>query len=79
MTVSSGVSLSANTFNPSGTGFWSESLAGNASLAAYIVWDSEIVFSFEDAAGNPVTVDNPIIHMDRVGGTDGIRGYYCHD
>ncbi len=70
-TVADGSGLSTNNFNPSGIGFWSASLAGADSLANRFDWNDTIVFSFEDADGNAVVVDNAIIHVDRVGGSSG--------
>uniref|UniRef100_UPI00249013BA beta strand repeat-containing protein n=1 Tax=Olleya namhaensis TaxID=1144750 RepID=UPI00249013BA len=52
--------------------FWTENLAGSASLQNQYVWDSTLTVNFVDTLGNPVTVTNPIIYLDRVGGTDGI-------
>ncbi|MEW7281346.1 Calx-beta domain-containing protein, partial [Aquimarina sp. 2201CG1-2-11] len=58
-------------FNTLGTGFWSETLEGDLSLENGFDWGSTMTVSFEDRMGNPVNVDNPIIHFDRIGGTNG--------
>ncbi|PKG49648.1 hypothetical protein CXF54_13040, partial [Olleya sp. 1-3] len=52
--------------------FWTENLAGAASLQNRYVWDRTLTVNYVDALGNPVTVTNPIIYLDRVGGTDGV-------
>ena len=64
-------SFSLDNFNPAGAGFWSESLEGDDSLGAVFEWGQSMTVSFEDNAGNPVLVTNPVIHMDRIGGSDG--------
>ncbi|WP_281846996.1 carboxypeptidase regulatory-like domain-containing protein, partial [Olleya namhaensis] len=52
--------------------FWTENLAGSASLQNQYVWERTLTVNYVDALGNPVTVTNPIIYLDRVGGTDGV-------
>ena len=69
--------FSDDNFNPGGAGFWSEALQGDDSLqgnfdfsdpSATITPDT-VTFSFtETATGNPTTVTDPIVHIDRIGG-----------
>ncbi|WP_146603209.1 hypothetical protein, partial [Olleya aquimaris] len=51
--------------------FWSENLANDSSLQNSYTWGSTLTVNFEDSLGNPVAVTNPIVHLDRLGGTDG--------
>ncbi|WP_245838735.1 beta strand repeat-containing protein, partial [Maribacter sedimenticola] len=64
-------SLGTGSFNASGTGFWSENLAGNTSIEGVFTFGQSLTVSFEDDLGNPVFIDSPIIHFDRIGGSDG--------
>ena len=52
--------------------FWTENLANATSLQNQYIWGSTLTVNYVDALGNPVTVTNPIIHLDRLGGTDGV-------
>ncbi|MBD3864217.1 beta strand repeat-containing protein, partial [Olleya marilimosa] len=52
--------------------FWTENLANDTSLQNQYIWGSTLTVNYVDALGNPVTVTNPIIHLDRLGGTDGV-------
>ncbi|WP_055443113.1 SdrD B-like domain-containing protein [Lacinutrix himadriensis] len=52
--------------------FWSETLSGDVSLQREYSWGSTLTVSFEDAAGNPIKVTNPKLHVDRLGGSDGV-------
>ncbi|WP_452221168.1 beta strand repeat-containing protein, partial [Lacinutrix salivirga] len=61
----------AGVFNSGGTGYWSESLEGDASLEREYSWNSTLTVSFENAAGDPINVTNPKLHLDRVGGSNG--------
>ncbi len=53
--------------------FWSEDLGTDTALEATYVAGSTVTISFVDEFDNPVTVDRPILHLDRIGGsnTDG--------
>lgn len=70
-TTNTTTGFSNGNFNPAGTDFWSENLAGNISLQSDYDWNSTLTISFEDALGNPVIVDNPIMHLDRIGSFSG--------
>ncbi|MDO6598339.1 hypothetical protein Q4512_15580, partial [Oceanihabitans sp. 2_MG-2023] len=59
----------ADSFNTEA--FWSETLSGDTSLVREYSWGSTLTVSFEDAAGDPINVTNPILHVDRLGGSDG--------
>ncbi|MFM9972992.1 MAG: DUF4347 domain-containing protein, partial [Beijerinckiaceae bacterium] len=61
-------------FNPAGAGFWSSALENTASLSSVANWGDSFTVAFLDAAGNAVFVDNPILHLDRLGGLDGSIG-----
>ncbi|MHA6264409.1 DUF4347 domain-containing protein, partial [Arenibacterium sp. CAU 1754] len=63
--------FSAGNFNGAGAGFWSENLAGATSLQGVFTWDTSVTFTFENAAGDPIEVLNPILHLDRIGGQSG--------
>ncbi len=75
-TSTGGVNFTAGQFNPAGDdvvgqNFWSpSSLAGATSLQAAVHFGGTVTFQFFDSVTNlPVTVDNPILHIDRIGGT----------
>ncbi|OAD45843.1 Ig-like domain-containing protein [Polaribacter atrinae] len=48
--------------------FWSEDLGGDVSLQTSYNWGSTLTITFENSAGNAVTVDNLKLHFDRIGG-----------
>ncbi|QWX84644.1 Ig-like domain-containing protein [Cellulophaga sp. HaHaR_3_176] len=50
--------------------FWSENLSANTALESSYLDGSTITISFVDALDNPVIVDRPSIHLDRIGGSD---------
>ncbi len=54
-----------------GQQFWSTAgVAGHDSLQGAFSFGSQITFRFVDTlTGQPVTVENPILHLDRIGGT----------
>ncbi|WP_062053368.1 gliding motility-associated C-terminal domain-containing protein [Aquimarina longa] len=60
-------------FNPIGIGFWSETLENQKSLQNVYKWDTTLTISFEDGSGNPIKVNDPVIHFDRIGGTSGTQ------
>ncbi len=71
-----GVNFTAGQFNPVGDDvvgqhFWSpSSLAAASSLQAAVHFGGTVTFQFVDSVTDiPVTVDNPILHIDRIGGT----------
>ncbi|PKV49929.1 gliding motility-associated-like protein [Aquimarina sp. MAR_2010_214] len=68
VTTTSTNPFTTKNFNPLGTGFWSNTVEGDTSLSNEYTWDSILTISFEDNFGNPVSVDNPILHIDRLGG-----------
>lgn len=51
--------------------FWSENIGGDSSLSCDFEFGSTMTVRFEDAAGNPIKVNNPEIHFDRIGGSAG--------
>ncbi|WP_299001166.1 proprotein convertase P-domain-containing protein, partial [uncultured Tenacibaculum sp.] len=53
--------------------FWSETLGGDTSLAGIFDFGTSLTVSFEDSLGNPVEVKNPTIHLDKIGGSDGVN------
>ncbi|WP_077403016.1 Ig-like domain-containing protein [Cellulophaga omnivescoria] len=61
--------VSGNFTNP-GVDFWSEDLQGDISLAATYDSGVTVTVEFVDAANNPVFVDKPMLHLDRIGGND---------
>lgn len=63
-----------DTFNPAGASFWSENLAGQPNLLLDLEWNSTFTVAFEDALGNPIQVENPILHFDKIGGGTGSAG-----
>ncbi len=69
-TTSSG-GFTSGIFNPNGDDFWNDELAGEASLQGDFDFGSTITFEFQDADGNPVSVDQPLFHIDRLGGSAG--------
>ncbi|MGG8498102.1 choice-of-anchor L domain-containing protein, partial [Tenacibaculum sp. TC6] len=60
-----------DTFN--NQSFWSEPLALDTSLAGIFDFGTNLTVSFEDSLGNPVEVKNPTIHLDKIGGSDGVN------
>ncbi|QXP61455.1 carboxypeptidase regulatory-like domain-containing protein [Olleya sp. HaHaR_3_96] len=50
--------------------FWSEDLANDVSLENSYVWGTTLTVNYVDSLGNPIKVTNPIIHLDRLGGTE---------
>ncbi len=72
-TIASTDTFSTGSFNAAGTGFWSESLEGDASLQNRYVWGTTLTINFEDSSGNPVLVNNPVIHIDRLGGVSAVQ------
>ncbi|WP_108867011.1 gliding motility-associated C-terminal domain-containing protein [Aquimarina aquimarini] len=60
-------------FNPAGTGFWSNGIEGDVSIENIFTWDSTLTVSFEDGFGNPVNIEDPILHIDRLGGLFGTQ------
>ncbi len=80
-TSTGGVNFTAGQFNPAGDDvvgqhFWSpSSLAAASSLQAAVHFGGTVTFQFFDSVTNlPVTVDNPILHIDRIGGTGTTAG-----
>jgi|GEM_PF-3622262 len=71
--TTSSSSFSSGNFNGSGTGFWSDALSGDVSLEGNYTWNSSLTISFEDGAGNPVKVEDPILHFDRIGSSSNER------
>ncbi|SDF51209.1 Ig-like domain-containing protein [Cellulophaga baltica] len=63
--------FSSGNFTSPATNFWSENLAGTLSLASTYVWNSTMTVSFVDAFDIPIEVDQPILHLDRIGGQFG--------
>ncbi len=59
----------SSSFNPLNN-FWSEPLQNAASIQSDFPWNSIITVRYEDGVGNPVLVNNPIIHIDRLGAFD---------
>lgn len=56
-------------FNNPATSFWSlATLKGARSLQADYKWNTTLTLKFENAAGSPVFVHQPVIHWDRIGG-----------
>ncbi|MEQ3665212.1 carboxypeptidase regulatory-like domain-containing protein, partial [Olleya sp.] len=53
--------------------FWTENLANAASLQNQYIWNRTLTVNYVDQLGDPITVTNPIIFLDRVGGTDGLN------
>ncbi|MCK0130648.1 DUF11 domain-containing protein [Flavobacteriaceae bacterium F08102] len=70
-TTTSSHNFTSGNFNGSGTGFWSEDLTGDESLEGTYTWNSSLTISFEDTFGNPVKVEDPILHLDRIGSFSG--------
>ncbi|SMC57271.1 Ig-like domain-containing protein [Cellulophaga tyrosinoxydans] len=58
-------------FTTTGNSFWSENLTNNASLEATYIWNSTVTINFVDGLGNPIQVNKPLIHLDRIGGQSG--------
>ncbi|MBL7560498.1 hypothetical protein JAO71_11880, partial [Olleya sp. YSTF-M6] len=69
ITTTNSLPLTSGSF--SNGDFWSETLANSVSLESSYVWGTSITVNYVDELGNPITVTNPIIHLDRLGGTDG--------
>uniref|UniRef100_UPI00232D2F4B beta strand repeat-containing protein n=2 Tax=Olleya namhaensis TaxID=1144750 RepID=UPI00232D2F4B len=69
VTTTNGLNLTAGNFT--NQSFWTDALANDASLQSSFVWGSTLTVNYEDSLGNPITVTNPIVHLDRLGGTDG--------
>ncbi len=68
-TVSEPANFGPEAFNASGVGFWNGAFAGAQSLVGDFSWnDPSITFAFENALGQPVLVEDPILHIDRLGG-----------
>lgn len=63
--------FSSGNFTSTGINFWSENLAGALSIATTYDYGSSITISFLDAFDNPIEVDQPILHLDRIGGQFG--------
>ncbi|MDO6854768.1 hypothetical protein Q4599_14345, partial [Cellulophaga lytica] len=61
--------VSGNFTNP-GVDFWTEDLQGDISLAATYDSGVTVTVEFVDATNNPVFVDKPRLHLDRIGGND---------
>ncbi|ADV50090.1 Two component regulator three Y domain-containing protein [Cellulophaga algicola DSM 14237] len=74
VTTTNTKNFSSGNFTNTGTSFWSESLSTKTSLQAIYDWNSTVTVSFVDAFDNPIEVDKPILHLDRIGGaSDGIQ------
>ena len=71
VTTTNSSNFTNGNFTTTGTNFWSENLTNNASLEATYVWNSTVTINFVDGLGNPVQVNKPLIHLDRIGGLSG--------
>ncbi|MBL1220192.1 hypothetical protein JET18_05040 [Chryseobacterium sp. L7] len=60
------LSTAAETFGANN--FWSPNVASTRCLTALFNWNSEILIKFENALGQPVYVNQPILQVDRLGG-----------
>ncbi len=75
VTVTGITTLTSGNFNPAGTGFWTEALQGATSLESLASFHTSFVVNYHDDLGNPITVVDPIIHFDRLGGRKGSTEY----
>ncbi|MCK0158325.1 hypothetical protein MWU65_14105, partial [Cellulophaga sp. F20128] len=70
VTTTNSTNFTSGNFTNPGPSFWSENLANSISLEASYDDGSTVTVNFVDADNNPVFVDKPILHFDRIGGTD---------
>ncbi|WP_457618396.1 FG-GAP-like repeat-containing protein, partial [Lutibacter sp.] len=75
-----GNTISQNPFNPVGDDvateiFWSDpTMAASNSLEYIYFWDTVVTISYVDSTtGSPISVLNPIIHLDKIGGEVGLN------
>ncbi len=68
---SGAAAFASGNFNPAGATFWSPNLAGAVSLEGAFAWNESITFSFENTLGTAISVLNPMLHLDRIGGQGG--------
>ncbi|MGJ8733619.1 MAG: beta strand repeat-containing protein, partial [Cellulophaga sp.] len=71
ITTTNSTNFVSGNFTSPAPNFWTEDLAGDISLAATYDSGVTVTVEFVDAANNPVFVDKPTLHLDRIGGDDG--------
>ncbi len=71
VTTTNSSSFLPGNFTTTATSFWSEALSNSTSLQGTYDWNSTVTISFVDDFDNPIEVNKPILHLDRIGGVSG--------
>ncbi|MGJ8731689.1 MAG: beta strand repeat-containing protein [Cellulophaga sp.] len=71
VTTTNSTNFVSGNFTSPAPNFWTEDLQGDTSLAATYDNGVTVTVEFVDAANNPVFIDKPTLHLDRIGGVDG--------
>jgi len=71
ITTTNSTSFLPGNFTTTATSFWSEALSNSTSIQGTYDWNSTVTISFVDDFDNPIEVNKPVLHLDRIGGVSG--------